>query len=76
MLKMTQTLPSCSPIGGYSILYQLNGNVYCSSCASQHDELTIDNGFIYWEGDSLYCEECNMELESEYTTNEGWDDNE
>jgi len=60
--------------GGYRILYLTkNNDVLCGDCARESEtEYQWDfndlpyAAFIHWEGDPLYCAECNKVLESEY----------
>lgn len=62
--------PSVSNLGGYTISYigLGDGLVYCADCANKADEETQDtlNQYIHWEGNSITCDECNIEIESEY----------
>jgi len=56
--------------GGYPVMYMTDfGNLLCATCATEtmQDEYeTIMDGLIYYEGDSLFCDECNAEIESAY----------
>jgi hypothetical protein len=58
--------------GGYPILYGDYWNeVLCPECAhkaeSDDDErFRPHHAFIYYEGPTLYCRECNRDLESAY----------
>jgi len=45
------------------------GNILCADCATEtmQDEYeTVEDGFLHYEGDSLFCDECNVEVESAY----------
>ena len=63
-----EALASVSELGGYGITYlDERDNVLCSECASKvHEDGEKVTPFIHWEGDSLHCEDCNVEIESEY----------
>lgn len=55
--------------GGYEFKFLCeNGDVLCYECSilafQNHDEKTT--AFIHWEGESLWCDDCGVELESEY----------
>lgn len=54
--------------GGYTINYLTGTNdILCHDCAEQAvANGEIVTGFIHWEGESLYCDDCHAELESEY----------
>lgn len=57
-------------VGGYAILYENKGSVYCPQCAdieiSQGTLKSDFRSFIHWEGDSIDCDGCNQPQESEY----------
>ena len=60
--------------GGYQLIYITADNgVLCAACANNEqcndrndDQFYIVDYFIHWEGESMYCDHCNAELESEY----------
>ena len=67
IIKQTFT-PFAWP-GGYTIIfYDEYGNVVCSECARKvyFDERQDIFRDAYYEGSSLYCEECNKKLEASY----------
>lgn len=55
--------------GGYPVLFMDDaGNTYCADCAKkvfilENTDITSD---IYYEGDTIYCDNCNKEIESAY----------
>lgn len=66
-----------SEMGGYQVNYIFDGHkVVCGCCAEKivnNDDydMFVENEkeyeqFIHWEGDSMYCENCNEEIYSEY----------
>ena len=60
---------SCAWPGGYTIIFiDDSNNVYCSECARKvyFDERQDIFRDAYYEGSSLYCEECNKKLEASY----------
>lgn len=65
-------LPGVSNVGGYTISYINDGLLLCSDCANKENRVNQKEfeQFIHWEGHSLSCEECNVEIESEYGENE------
>lgn len=59
--------------GGYPILYLDRDNaILCPKCATESMGLDDDDrmkawaGDIYYEGPTIYCDECNAEIESAY----------
>lgn len=57
-------LPHYTDIGCYPIVYlKDNGDVLCADCASSED-MSPKSGDVNWEGESLHCHECAVELES------------
>lgn len=54
--------------GGYPIAYLgADDSVLCPYCATiARDQGETVTGFINWEGDALYCEECNDCVASAY----------
>jgi hypothetical protein len=63
-------LRTYAEVGGYAILYERNGEVFCAGCAQKE----VDNGepkksfhpFIHWEGRPIDCDGCQEPQESEY----------
>ena len=62
----TGELASCTQLGGYPLIYITEcNNVLCAACTTKLiDE--VANVDVYQEGDPLYCEVCNAEIESAY----------
>jgi hypothetical protein len=71
------TLPAYAWPGGYQMFYLCKDNsVLCPTCANKLDqnppgEPVLDSEIldacdVHWEGEPLYCEECNREIESSY----------
>lgn len=62
-------LATYSEMGGYEINYILDGHrLICGDCANALDEeekLNVEQ-FILWEGDDMYCDICNKEIETIY----------
>jgi len=63
-----ERLPSYTRIGCYPMVY-LNSKscVLCADCVNS-SELTdnvVDCG-VHWEGENLYCDACESEIESAY----------
>lgn len=59
-------LPGRSFPGGYPIYYiDEQNNVYCEECAAERAEDIVDHR-CYMEGPSMYCDQCNKEIESAY----------
>lgn len=60
-----QKLPKFAWPGGYQINYVDPGcSVFCAECAEKiGGVLTSD---IHWEGPALSCDECGVQLDSEY----------
>lgn len=67
--------------GGYTILYHFTQSneilTLCWECAtkaakgikekdSDFEDYKLHSSFIHWEGVSLWCDDCGVELESEY----------
>lgn len=54
--------------GGYPIVYmENNDDVICPDCANKNnDTWHIVGWFIFYEGPSRWCGECNTEMESAY----------
>lgn len=56
--------------GGYAVVYEHLGEVYCPDCACTLLYEDWDDGpmqeFVHWEGPSLDCDGCNADLPSEY----------
>lgn len=67
--------------GGYSIRYFFEQSrevlVLCWDCAtkavngiadknSDYEDYKFHSSFIHWEGESIWCDDCGVELESEY----------
>ena len=53
--------------GGYQITYVSNhGTILCNKCASDNQDDEEFHAFIHYEGPSLFCEDCNHEMESSY----------
>lgn len=56
-------------LGGYSVIFTTDeGDVLCAECAKRRfimdrEDVTSD---IYYEGPTMYCDECNREIESSY----------
>lgn len=64
LLREDGTLPRNTEVGCYNITYlDVFGAVICADCAKSED---VKEGFVYWEGPSLQCDECGEEIESEY----------
>jgi hypothetical protein len=67
-------LPAYAWPGGYNIVYfDSNEDLLCADCANKSwkdpDELPDFkpvSGSIYWEGPQLFCDQCGIEIESEY----------
>jgi hypothetical protein len=67
-------LPAFAWPGGYPIYYLARENsVLCAGCATKalkdEDEMTEFKPVasdVHWEGASLFCEQCNKEIESAY----------
>ncbi len=65
--KMTgnRGLPSIID-GGYPIIYlDENYELLCAECADASEE-RIDAYFVRFEGESIFCAECGIEVESAY----------
>ena len=62
---MTKTLAQFAWPGGYTITYLTKENdILCYKCAQDEEE--EPTAFIHWEGPPNYCDECYVELPSEY----------
>ena len=69
-------VPAYAWPGGYGILYYTDdGGTLCPDCVNANLDLCKDKDDpqwhvfawdIYYEGPSLYCDNCGKELESEY----------
>jgi hypothetical protein len=68
------SLPAFAWPGGYPVFYLDSENsVLCADCATKSaddpDEIPQFKPIAYdihWEGDSLFCEQCSVEIESAY----------
>lgn len=59
-------LPAYSWPGGYSLCYLAeDSEILCNVCATA-EGLKPKDAFIHWEGEPLYCAECDKEMESSY----------
>lgn len=58
------------PVGPYVLNFiSEDGELYCGDCAQDliDDEyIILIDTYIHWEGESLYCEKCGNNIESEY----------
>lgn len=65
-VKETGKLPAFSFPGLYPIFY-LNDreDILCAECAAKNAEEVVNHS-IYWEGPSMYCDECGEEIQSAY----------
>ena len=64
-----EPLPAYTSIGMYTILYATDrGEAICAKCATSYDneDDPITMAGTYDEGEPLYCNECNCEIESSY----------
>lgn len=54
--------------GGYPIYYITRKIlVLCNDCASlPNDDDSVFTYDIHWEGESIFCDDCNEEIESAY----------
>jgi hypothetical protein len=63
--------------GGYNIVYQTaDGGVLCAKCAQEAVDQQLDTpddpqwnivrGFVYWEGETIQCDHCYTDIQSEY----------
>lgn len=66
-------LPAYAWPGGYQIVYYASDNgTLCSKCANSYkegrdcEELKPVAADIYWEGPSMLCQNCDIEIESAY----------
>lgn len=58
-------LPAYTDLGGYPIIYIANDcETLCGSCAAH--EPTEVTAMVHYEGHSIFCDECNHEIESAY----------
>ena len=72
-LNRKPALPAFAWPGGYPIVYlDTDCNTYCADCATEallaHYDIygrPVDY-FVHYEGASIYCEDCNAEIESAY----------
>jgi hypothetical protein len=55
---------------GYETMYiGTRSETWCGECATElieDDFYTIEQIYIHWEGDVLYCDKCNCELKPVY----------
>lgn len=73
---LVKPFPAYAWLGGYPLIYfDLGGNILCADCATKQYEMEtwgescmpILIGYdVYWEGPTLRCEECNVDIESAY----------
>ena len=62
-------LPAYAWPGGYALIYvDEENNALCYDCAKKNDEYCspLEDSFVHWEGQAMYCDHCSAELESEY----------
>jgi hypothetical protein len=66
------TLPAYAWPGGYPLIY-LDGedNTLCPECATKSLGHTVEHFRpvacdVYYEGPTIYCDDCNAEIESAY----------
>lgn len=78
---MSQELNKFAWPGGYTILYYFTQSkeilVLCWKCSNKacrgivdknpdYEDYKLHSIFIHWEGESLWCDDCGVELPSEY----------
>ena len=60
-----EILPAYAWPGGYTLCYlAADSEILCNVCATAEEEPVEQ--FVHWEGEPLYCAECNKEMESSY----------
>ena len=68
-------LPAYAWPGGYPLVYvDADGNLLCPDCANKPEDeygAPIVDGFIHYEGPSMFCDDCYKEIESAYGDPEG-----
>ena len=55
-------------LGFYPVLFTHDGNCYCNKCAKRMFIMYSSNidTDIYYEGDTVYCDICNIGIDSAY----------
>ena len=66
---ISEAFSNVMTLGCYPLIFVSDsGDCFCSDCAKKVflDERTDVTSDIYYEGPTMYCDECNREIESAY----------